>query len=82
MAEILGLELDSSNQVGVADLVDLFFEVSELLQLVFVVLQSGVLLGELKDRVLYVAQPEPFKLLESGQQFVDLVLGSLDGSGQ
>lgn len=82
LAEIFGLEFDSPDQVRVADLIDFFFEVSELLQLIFVVLESGVLLGELSDGVLDVAQPEPFELLESGQEFVDLVLGSLDGTSQ
>jgi len=38
LAEILGFELDGTDNMGMADFVDFFFETSEFLELVLVVL--------------------------------------------
>lgn len=78
MAKVLGFELNSADNMGVADLVDFLLEGGKLLELVFVVLQRRVLFGELLDGFLDVVHPEPLKTFEACQQLVDLVLSALD----
>jgi len=68
--------------MGVWYLFDFIFHGGEFLELIFIVLQRGVLLGEFVYTVLNVLHPKPFKFLKPDQQFVYLVFGALDGASQ
>jgi hypothetical protein len=80
--DVFGLEREGANLVGSVDVEDLLQDAVEFLKLLLEVLQLWVVLIEELEGLIRALIPQPRVLLKAGEEVVDLVLGSLDGTGE
>ena len=80
--DALSLEGESTDLVGLLDLINLSALLIEVLQLLFEVIEVRVVVPELLKLILGLAGPEPRVSGEALKELADGVFGTLDGTGQ